>query len=161
MRTDTEIKKMLDLYLSLPKSQERTKLGKAVRSLLRRLIKNGDYVGIIHIIPSLGDYEKDRLFSELLERRPESSLFVLAFADADMHCYDKANKIEHRDGDFDEEALRKDVELTFDTTLCQYLSRHSDDKALNYVQFLTDGATWLSSYKRSTALLCQQWEELN
>ena len=145
----TEVKKLFEEYNLLPKSPQRTKLGRKIRNEKRKLIKKRDYVGIIYILRFMGDYEKDRLFLDLLEDYPLSSLFVLAFANSEMNSYSRAYEMEKGEHEDDEEALRKDIELTLDTTLCKFLSAHDTKDDFNYVQELTDGATWLESNKRS------------
>ena len=145
----TEVKELFEEYNSLPKSPQRTKLGRKIRNEKKRLIEKQDYVGIIHILRFMGDYEKDRLLLDLLKDYPLSSLFVLAFANSEMNSYSRAYEIEKSEHDDDEEALRKDVELTLDTALCKFLSAHNTKDDFNYVQELTDGATWLESNKRS------------
>ena len=149
MRTDIELKKLFDEYNSLPKSPQRTKLGRKIRTEKKRLVEMRDYVGIIHILRFMGDYEKDSLLMDLLKLYPSSSLFVLAFAGSEMNSYSRANEIEKSEHEGDEEALKKDVELTFDSMLCSFISSHGTREDLSYVQELTDGATWLESYKRS------------
>lgn len=145
----TEVKKLFEEYNLLPKSPQRTKLGRKIRNEKRKLIEKRDYVGIIYILRFMGDYEKDRLFLDLLEDYPLSSLFVLAFANSEMNSYSRAYEMEKGEYEDDEEALRKDIELTLDTTLCKFLSAHDTKDDFNYVQELTDGATWLESNKRS------------
>jgi hypothetical protein len=147
MRTDIEVKELLDKYNVMPKSRRRTKIGRIIRDEKRRLVEKENYVGIIYITQSMGDYEKDRLFLDLLKSQPDSSLFVLAFANSDMHSYALASEMENLDHDYDIEALQKDIELTFDEMLCKFLSVHGTKADFNFVQELADGATWLESYK--------------
>ena len=144
-----EEKELFEKYYSLPKSPQRTKLGRKIRNEKRKLVEKRDYVGIIHILRFMGDYEKDRLLLDLLKGHPSSSLFVLAFASSEMNSYSRAYEMEKSEHDDDEEALRKDIELTLDTALCEFLSTHTAKDDFNYVQELTDGATWLESNKRS------------
>ena len=144
-----DLKALFEKYNSLPKSPQRTKLGRKIRAEKKRLVEKRDYVGIIHILRFMGDYEKDRLFMDLLKNYPSSSLFVMAFADSEMNSYSRANEIEKSEHEDDEESLKKDVELTFDSMLCSFISSHGTKEDLSYVQELTDGATWLESYKRS------------
>ena len=155
MKTDIEVKKLIDEYNALPKSRQRTRISKAISREKKRLVEDCNYVGIVYITQSMGDYEKDRLFLDILKRHPDSSLFVLAFANSEMHSYDCAYKMENLDHDNDIEALRKDIELTFDSILCKFLSEHGTESDLNFVQDLTDGATWLESYKRALHGLSQ------
>lgn len=157
MKTDIELKNLIDEYNVLPKSRQRTRIGKVIRREKKKLVEDYNYVGIIYITQSMGDYEKDRLFLDLLKRHPDSSLFVLAFANSEMHSYDCAYKMENLDHDNDVEALRKDIELTFDSILCKFLSEHGTKSDFNFVQDLTDGATWLESYKRALHGLSQLW----
>ena len=145
----TEVKKLFEEYNSLPKSPQRAKLGRKIRNEKKKLIEKRDYVGIIYILQFMGDYEIDRLLLDLLEDYPLSSLFVLAFANSEMNSYSRAYEMEKSEHEDDEEALRKDIELTLDTTLCKFLSTHDTKDDFNYVQELTDGATWLESNKRS------------
>ena len=139
------MKELFERYNSLPKSQQRTKLGRKIRNEKKKLVEKRDYAGIIHILRFMGDYEKDRLLLDLLKDYPASSLFVLAFAGSEMNSYSRAYEMEKTEHEDDEEALRKDIE----TALCQFLSTHDTKDDFNYVQELTDGATWLESNKRS------------
>ena len=157
MRTDIEVKELMDKYNVMPKSRQRTKISRIIRNEKKNLVEKKNYVGIIYITQSMGDYEKDRLFLDLLKSQPDSSLFVLAFANSDMYSYTLASKMENLDHDHDVEALQKDIELTFDEMLCKYLSIHGTKTDFNYVQELADGATWLESYKRALHGLSQFW----
>ena len=155
MRTDIEVKELLDNYNVMPKSRQRTKIGRILMDEKKRFVDEKNYVGIIYILQSMGDYEKDRLFLDLLKSQPDSSLFVLAFANSDMHSYALASEMENLDHDHDIEALQKDIELTFDEMLCKFLSVHGTKADLNFVQELADGACWLESYKRAIDGLSQ------
>ena len=155
MRTDIEVKELLDNYNVMPKSRQRTKIGRILMDEKKRFVDEKNYVGIIYILQSMGDYEKDRLFLDLLKGQPDSSLFVLAFANSDMHSYALASEMENLDHDHDTEALQKDIELTFDEMLCKFLSVHETKSDLNFVQELADGACWLESYKRAIDGLSQ------
>ena len=155
MRTDIEVKELLDNYNVMPKSRQRTKIGRILMDEKKKLVGEKNYVGIIYILQSMGDYEKDRLFLDLLKSQPDSSLFVLAFANSDMHSYALASEMENLDHDYDIEALQKDIELTFDEMLCKFLSVHGTKSDLNFVQELADGACWLESYKRAIDGLSQ------
>ena len=155
MRTDIEVKELLDNYNVMPKSRQRTKIGRILMDEKKRLVDEKNYVGIIYVLQSMGDYEKDRLFLDLLKSQPDSSLFVLAFANSDMHSYALASEMENLDHDHDTEALQKDIELTFDEMLCKFLSVHGTKSDLNFVQELADGACWLESYKRAIDGLSQ------
>ena len=155
MRTDIEVKELLDNYNVMPKSRQRTKIGRILMDEKKRFVGEKNYVGIIYILQSMGDYEKDRLFLDLLKSQPDSSLFVLAFANSDMHSYALASEMENLDHDHDTEALQKDIELTFDEMLCKFLSVHGTKADLNFVQELADGACWLESYKRAIDGLSQ------
>jgi len=136
-------------YNSLPSgSPLKKKLGITISNLKKKYIEKKNYVGILNISRYIGDYERDSLFQKLLKQHPDSSLFVLAFANSEMHSYKQAYQIETVQEN-DDEALRKDIELTLDTALCKFLSAHSTKEDLNYVQELTDGATWLEANKRS------------
>ena len=157
MRTDIEVKELLDNYNVMPKSRQRTKIGRILMNEKKRFVDEKNYVGIIYILQSMGDYEKDRLFLDLLKSQPDSSLFVLAFANSDMHSYALASEMEKLDHDHDIEALQKDIELTFDEMLCKFLSVHGTKSDLNFVQELADGACWLESYKRAIDGLSQLW----
>jgi len=157
MRTDIEVKELLDNYNVMPKSRQRTKIGRILMDEKKRLVDEKNYVGIIYVLQSMGDYEKDRLFLDLLKSQPDSSLFVLAFANSDMHSYALASEMENLDHDHDTEALQKDIELTFDEMLCKFLSVHGTKSDLNFVQELADGACWLESYKRAIDGLSQLW----
>ena len=158
MRTDIEVKELMDKYNVMLKSRQRTKISRIIRNEKKNLVEKKNYVGIIYITQSMGDYEKDRLFLDLLKSQPDSSLFVLAFANSDMHSYILASKMENLDYDHDVEALQKDIELTFDEMLCKYLSIHGTKADFNFVQELADGATWLESYKRALHGLSQLWD---
>ena len=151
------LKALFQEYNSLPKSPQRTKLGRKIRAEKKRLVDECNYVDIIYILRFLGDYEKDRLFLDLLKGHPDSSLFVLAFANSDMHSYALASEMEKLDHDHDIEALQKDIELTFDEMLCKFLSVHGTKADFNFVQELADGAYWLESYKRALHGLSQLW----
>lgn len=155
MRTVIQIKDLLDKYYSMPKSQQRVMVGKILSREKENLVKKQNYVDILYIFRSLSEYEKDRLLLSLLKKNPDSSLFVLAFADLDMHSYKEAYKIETSDYDNDEEALRKDIELTFDSILCKFISEYDSKEDLEYVHELADGASWLESYKRAVNKLSQ------
>ena len=155
MRTDIEVKELIDNYNVMPKSRQRTKIGRILMDEKKRFVDEKNYVGIIYILQSMGDYEKDRLFLDLLKSQPDSSLFVLAFANSDMHSYALASEMENLDHDHDTEALQKDIELTFDEMLCKFLSVHGTKADLNFVQELADGACWLESYKRAIDGLSQ------
>jgi len=155
MRTDIEVKDLLDKYNAMPKSRRRTKIDRIIRDEKRRLVEKKNYVGIIYITQSMGDYEKDCLFLDILKSQPDSSLFVLAFANSDMHSYALASEMEKLDHDHDIEALQKDIESTFDEMLCKFLSVHETNADFNFVLKLIDGATWLESYKRALHGLSQ------
>ena len=157
MWTDIEVKELRDNYNVMPKSRQRTKIGRILMDEKKKLVDEKNYVGIIYILQSMGDYEKDRLFLDLLKSQPDSSLFVLAFANSDMHSYALASEMENLDHDHDTEALQKDIELTFDEMLCKFLSVHGTKADLNFVQELADGACWLESYKRAIDGLSQLW----
>ena len=154
-KPEVNLKELFEMYNSIPNSPRRKKLGRIISARKQKYVDMQNYVGIIHIARYLGDYEKDRLFLALLKQHPDSSLFVLAFASSDMHSYKQAYKIETLDCDNDEDVLKKDIELTFDETLCKFLSYHDTKDDLDYVHELADGATWLESYKRVTGRLSQ------
>ena len=143
---EKNLKKLFDEYNSLPKSPQRTKLGKMIRGEEKQLIEKRNYVEMVYILQFMGEYEKDRLFMDLLRCYPDSSLFVLAFAEANMHSYLRACDIEKVCAD--EKFLQEDVELIFDSILCDFLSSHNSEKDLEYVCRLIDGASWLQSYKK-------------
>ena len=157
MRTVIQIKELIDKYYSMPKSQQRVRVGKIISREKENLVKKQNYVDILYIFRSLSEYEKDRLLLSLLKKNPDSSLFVLAFADLDMHSYKEAYKIETSAYDNDEEVLRKDIELTFDSILCKFISEHDLKEDLEYVHELADGASWLEAYKRTVNKLSQLW----
>ena len=71
MKTDIELKNLIDEYNVLPKSRQRTRIGKVIRREKKKLVEDCNYVGIIYITQSMGDYEKDRLFLDLLKRHPD------------------------------------------------------------------------------------------
>ena len=143
---EKNLKKLFDEYNSLPKSPQRTELGKMIRDEKKKLIEKKNYVEMVYILQFMGEYEKDRLFLDLLSCYPDSSLFVLAFAETNMHSYLRACDIEKVC--LDDEFLREDVELTFDSILYDFLSSHNSEKDLEYVSRLIDGASWLQSYKK-------------
>lgn len=149
------LKVLFQEYNSLPKSPQRTKLGRKIRNEKKRLVDEHNYVDIIYILRFLGDYEKDRLFLDLLKSQPDSSLFVLAFSNSDMHSYALASEMEKLDHDHDIEALQKDIKSTFDEMLCKFLSVHETKADFTFVLKLIDGATWLESYKRALHGLSQ------
>ena len=150
-----DLKALFQEYNSLSKSPQRTGLGRKIQTEKKRLVDMKDYVEIIHILRFMGDYEKDRLFLELLKQHPNSSLFVLAFANSEMNSYEQAHMIETLEHDHNEEVLQKDIELTFDNVLCKFLSEHHTKDDLEYVHELTDGASWLEAYKETTNKLSQ------
>jgi hypothetical protein len=57
-------------------------LGRSISALKKKYVERENYVGILNISKYLDDYEKDVLLLELLKQYPDSSLFVLAFADS-------------------------------------------------------------------------------
>lgn len=157
MRTDIEVKELMEKYNVMSKSRQRTKISRIIRNEKKNLVEKKNYVGIIYITQSMGDYEKDRLFLDLLKSQPDSYLFVLAFANSDMHSYTLASEMGSLEHDNDVWALQKNIELTFDEMLCKYLSIHGTKADFNFVQELADGATWLESYKRALYGLSQLW----
>ena len=142
------LKDLFEEYNSLPKSPQRTRLGKKIRKEKKKLIEERNYVDIVYILRFMGDYEKDRFFMDLLESNPDSSLFILAFAGSEMNSYSRAYRINFG-GEDDEETLENDIELTLDRILCEFLSKHNTEEDFNYVKILTDGANWLESNKKS------------
>ena len=155
---DQDLKALFEEYNSLPKSPQRSVLGRRIRAEKKRLVDECNYVDIIYILRFLEDYEKDRLFMDLFENYPSSSLFVLAFAGSKMNSYSRANDIEKLRHKYDEEALKRDVVSTFDSILCSFISSHGSKEDLVYVKQLTDGATWLKSHERSAQGLL--WKNL-
>ncbi len=155
---EKDLKALFEEYSLLPKSPQRTKLGRKIRAEKKKLIEKKDYAEIIHVLRFLGDYERDRLFLDLLKKQPSSSLFVIAFAGSEMHSYNQAYQAELLEYDNNEETLEKDVELIFDDVLCEFLSKHDTKEDFNYVYELADGATWLEANKRVTDRLSQLWE---
>ena len=149
---EEDLRNLFEEYTSLPKSPQRTKLGRKIRAEEKKLVEECDYVGIISIFRYLSDYEKDRLFLDLLERHQSSSLFVLAFADSGMHSYGRAYDLETEGCDDALEPLKEDIELIFDTTLCKFLSDHATEDDLRYAYKLSDGASWLECHK-----LAKRW----
>ena len=156
-KSEVTLRELFEMYNSLPNSPRKKKLGRVISAMKKRYIEMGRHVGILNMSRYLGDYEKDRLFLELLKQNPTSSLFVLAFANSEMHSYEQAYQMETLKHDNDQEALRKDVESVFDTTLCKFLSEHDRMEDLEYVHELVDGATWLNAYKEVTSRLSQLW----
>ena len=154
-KPEVTVKELLEKYNSLPNSPLKKRLGRIISAMKKKYVETGNYVGILNISRYLGDYEKDMLLCGLLKQHPTSSLFVLAFANSEMHSYNQAYKMETLDHDNDDEALRKDIELIFDTTLCKFLSAHETREDLEYVHELADGATWLNAYKEATSKLSQ------
>ena len=104
-KMETEMKELFERYNSLPKSQQRTKLGRKIRNEKRKLVEKRDYAGIIHILRFMGDYEKDRLLLDLLKDYPASSLFVLAFAGSEMNSYSRAYEMEKTEHEDDEDKV--------------------------------------------------------
>ena len=123
-----------------------------IRVIKTRLVREMDNEGLIHLLKFLKPYEKNRLFIDLLNKRSDSSLFVLAFADSDMFSYKQAYEKAKQEYDNDEKAMNEDVQLIFDENLCSYLSKYRTKEDFEYVHTLTDGATWLESNKRSNSL---------
>lgn len=156
-KPEVDLKELFEMYNSTPNSPRKKILGRIISARKKKYVDTRNHVGIVHISRYLSDYEKDRLFIALLEENSASSLFVLAFADSEMHSYEQAYRIETEDLDNDEEALKKDIELTFDDTLCKFLAEHDTKDDLEYVHTLLDGATWLEAYKRASAKLSQLW----
>jgi len=148
---------IIEKYNSIPNSPRKKKLGRIISAMKKKHVETRNYVGIINMSRYLGDYEKDMLLCGLLKQHPTSSLFVLAFTNSEMNSYKQAYKIGILDYDNDDEALRKDIELTFDNILCKFISVHNSKDDLEYVHELVDGATWLRVYKRVTEKLSQLW----
>jgi hypothetical protein len=148
-------KELSELRSSITSSSCKKKLGRIISARKKKYVNTKDYVSIVDLSRYLSDYEKDKLFLELLKVHPTSSLFVLGFANSDMHSYAQAYKMETIDHDNDEEALKKDIESIFDSTLCKFISKHDMKEDLDYVHELVDGATWLEVYKRVTIKLSQ------
>lgn len=146
---DQDLKALFEEYNSLPKSPQRSVLGRKIRAEKKRLVDECNYVDIIYVLRFLGDYEKDRLLLDLLKNNPSSSLFVLAFAGSEMNSYSRANDIEKSKHKNDAKALKRDVVSTFDSMLCSFVSSHGSKEDFAYVKQLTDGATWLKSHERS------------
>lgn len=146
---------IIEKYNSIPNSPRKKKLGRIISALKKKYVERGNYVGILNISRYLDDYEKDRLFCGLLEQHPTSSSFVLAFADSEMHSYDRAYKMKTSGHNNDEEALRKAVQSTFNAVLCSFIREHNTKDDLDYFRKLTDGAKWLDVYKEPT--LSQLW----
>ncbi len=133
-----DLKALFEEYSLLSKSPQRTKLGRKIRAEKKKLVEKKNYVEIVYILRFLGDYEKDTVFGDLLKEHPDSSLFVMAFADPGMHSYNCAYETELQEYDNNDEYLKKDVELTFDTVLCEFLSKHVAKDDLDYVYELAD-----------------------
>lgn len=148
MRTHQQIKDLIQKYRIMSESQQRTRVAEIIENEKRMLVEKQDYVGILYILQVITDYEKNALFKQLLDRYPDSSLFVLAFGSSDMDSYSRAYQIETLEND--EEALSDDVELTMDSMLCRFLSSHHTKDDLNYINTLIDGATWMDAYKKVT-----------
>lgn len=156
-KPEVTVKELLEKYNSLPNTPLKKRLGRIISAMKKKYVETGNYVGILNMSRYLGDYEKDMLLCGLLKQHPTSSLFVLAFANSEMHSYDQAYKMEILDHDNDEEALGTDTKSIFDTILCRFLSLHETREDLEYVLELVDGATWLNAYKEATSKLSQLW----
>jgi len=143
------LKDLFEQYNSLPKSPERTKLGKKIRKEEKKLVDELDYVEIIYILQFLGDYDKDALLLDLINKHPESSLFVLSLTKNGMHSYTPARKIAMHEYENNEEAIDRDSRLIFDKKLCAFLSKYNSKQDCAYVRTLTDGASWLESNRKS------------
>jgi len=156
-KSEVTLKELFEMYNSLPNTPRKKKLSRIISAMKKKYVETENYVGILNMSRYLGDYEKDRLLLGLLKQHPTSSLFVLAFANSEMHSYEQAYQMETLDHDNDEEALRKDIELIFDITLCKFLSTHETREDLEFVHELADGATWLNAYKEATSKLSQLW----
>lgn len=131
---------------------QQAKLLRDIRVIKTKLVREMDKDGLIHLLKFLKPNEKDRLFNDLLKKRSDSSLFVLAFADADMPSYKVAYEKAKYEYDNDEKAMSEDIMLMFDENLCSYLSKYRSKEDFEYVQILTDGATWLEANRRSNIL---------
>ena len=142
------LKDLFEEYFSLPKSPRRSRIGRIIRGEKRKLVETFNYVDIIYILRFLENYERDRLFLELLDMYPESSLFVLEFADSEMRSYTRAYENVKSEYKGDENLLRKNVEMNFDKHLCEFLNKYKSGEDLDYIQKLVDGASWLESYER-------------
>ena len=147
---EVTVKELFEKYNSISNSPRKKRLGRIISAIKKKYVEIGNYVGILNISRYLDDYEKDRLFYSLLEQHPTSSLFVLAFADSEMHSYEHAYKMKTSGHNNDEEALRKDVQSTFNAVLCSFIREHNTKDDLDYFRALTDGAKWLDVYKEPT-----------
>ena len=127
----------------------RAELNRDIRVIRSRLVRNADYEGLLHMLRFLKNWEKDKLFVDLLNKWSDSSLFVIAFADSNMYSYKTAYEKALSQYDNDEEAMNEDVLLLFDEKLMNYLCKYSSIEDLKYVQILTDGADWLKSNMKS------------
>ncbi len=134
-------------------------LQRDIRVIQSKFVREMDNEGLIHLLRFLKPKEKNRVFIDLLRKRSDSSLFVLAFADSDMSSYKIAYEKAMREYDDDEDAMNQDIQLMFDEKLCNYLSKYRSKEDYEYVQLLTDGSTWLEANKRSSLwLFFWNWE---
>lgn len=143
------LKNILGKCKSFPKAMCIVMSARKIKREEEKIIKNKNYVEAIHILRLLGDYGKDEFFLRFLDAYPDSSLFVLGFANFGSDSHERAYSMLIDEYDGDEDLLKKDVEMTFDDRLCDYLGVYHSEEDCRYVQFLTDGATWLESNKRS------------
>lgn len=128
--------------LSSTKSVSRcASLRRDIRLIKTNLVKEKKYVGIIHMMQFLKPWEKDRLLIALINKWPESYLFVLGFANADMYSYKRAYEKAMHEYENNVLAINEDLELLFDEKLHAYLSIHYTAKDIGYVQNLIDNFT--------------------
>lgn len=133
------LKTLFEEYKSLPNCSQRVRLSRDIRIIKNRLVRERDYVGIVHISQFLGRQAKDRLFNDLLDKSRESSIFVLAFGCSDDYSYKWAYEIAKNEYENDCEAIKEDIWLTMDDILSEFLRLHTTDEDIKYFQTITDG----------------------
>ena len=145
----SKLKNVLGKCKSFPKALRVAINAEKIKRKKEKIIKRKDYVEAIHILRSLGDYEKDEFLLQLLDAHPDAALFVLSFADPNMESYSQAYSLEMGEYDWDDEAIKKAIEQNLDENLCSYMIQYDSYDDLDYVLQLTERTPWLESYKRA------------
>ena len=145
----SKLKKVLGKCKSFPKALRIAISTEKIKRKKEKIIKKKDYAEAIHMLRSLGDYEKDEFLLRLLDAHPDVALFVLAFANPNMESYSQAYSLEMGEYDWDDEAVKKAIEQTLDESLCSYMRQYDSYDDLDYVLQLTERTPWLESYKRA------------
>ena len=145
----SKLKKVLGKCKSFPKTLRIAISAEKIKRKKEKIIKKKDYVEAVHMLRSLGDYERDEFLLQLLYAHSDAALFVLAFADSNMESYSQAYSLEMGEYDWDDEAIKKAIEQNLDESLCGYMRQYDSYDDLDYVLELTERTPWLESYKRA------------